>query len=98
MSYTLCAPTAEEASSSLASHLLAWLEEWLQEQVKDVLFEAMGAPPHEGPELDDFLALFSGMSRITLDSFEDALDDFNTKHGSTPQPHTSRAGHLCVRG
>jgi len=55
-----------------------------QEQVKDVLFEAMGAPPHEGPELDDFLSLFGGMSRITMDNFEDALEDFNTKHATRP--------------
>ena len=65
-----------------------------QEQVKDVLFEAMGAPPHEGAELDEFLGQFAGMDRIAMDSFEDALDEFNTRHATRPAKQYVSVGKL----
>ena len=79
------------------------------EQVKDVLYEAMGAPPHDGPEvsesrggecmtvklcqadvepaapqLDDFLRGFEGMEKLNMETFEDVLDEYNTKHVTRP--------------
>lgn len=79
------------------------------EQVKDVLYEAMGAPPHDGPEvselrggecmtvklcqadvepaapqLDEFLRGFEGMEKLDMETFEDVLDEYNTKHVTRP--------------
>jgi len=65
-----------------------------QDQVRDVLYEAMGAPPHEGPELDDFLALFEGMGNINMENFEDALDENNTKHAIRPAKQYVSVGKL----
>ena len=65
-----------------------------QEQVKDVLYEAMGSPAEEGPELDDFLRYFEGMGRITLENFEDALDEYNTHHTTRPTKQYISVGKL----
>ena len=65
-----------------------------QDQIRDVLYEAMGAPAHEGPELEDFLNQFGGMGDINLESFEDALDEYNTKHSTRPAKQYVSVGKL----
>jgi hypothetical protein len=65
-----------------------------QEQIRDVLYEAMGAPAHEGPELDEFLQLFNGMNRINMETFEDMLDEFNSRHSTRPAKQYISLGKL----
>ena len=64
------------------------------DQVKDVLYEAMGALPHEGPELDEFLQAFQGMGKISADDFEDILDEYNTRHATRPAKQYISVGKL----
>ena len=63
------------------------------DQVRDVLYEA-GAPPQEGPELDEFLHQFEGMDKINLENFEDALDEYNSRQSTRPAKQYVSVGKL----
>lgn len=54
------------------------------EQIKDVLFEAMGGLKPEPEAEADFLAFFDPSALVDSEQFEDALDEYNRKQTFRP--------------
>ncbi|KAJ1479234.1 hypothetical protein T484DRAFT_2884428 [Baffinella frigidus] len=54
------------------------------EQIKDVLFEAMGGVKPEREAEEEFLAYFTGNDMVDIEQFEDALDEYNRKQSFRP--------------